>query len=287
MFDIKSPTRFINEQINEIGQWWSWYIREITCQLIITPIAYLLVCIVLYFILKRVNHQAWQLPGPPSKILLVTAHPDDEIMFFGPMIYWLSRFKTTSIYLLCFTNGGHKRRKEELWAAAKIMGIPEANITIIINSELPDDPKVQWPGNIVSENILHYIETYKMNAVVTFDKRGVSGHKNHISLYYAIASLCIENKIPSYCKLYILESVNIIRKYVQLLDLPISLLTSSYWYLVTYEQRQVIHSAMKAHKSQYVWFRKLYMMFSRYTFINTLHEMNALDLEFDLQYDDD
>lgn len=67
------------------------------------------------------------------------------------------------------------------------------------NSELPDDPKVQWPGNIVSENILHYIETYKMNAVVTFDKRGVSGHKNHISLYYAIASLCIENKIPS-CK---------------------------------------------------------------------------------------
>lgn len=44
---------------------------------------------------------------------------------------------------------------------------------------------------------------------------------------------------------------------------------------------------MKAHKSQYVWFRKLYMMFSRYTFINTLHEMNALDLEFDLQYDDD
>lgn len=110
------------------------------------------------------------------------------------------------------------------------------------------------------------------------------------------------------CKLYILESVNIIRKYIQFLDLPISLLTSSYWYLVTYEQRKFIHvsivrkkikiisikrifkflfqTAMSAHKSQYVWFRKIYMIFSRYTFINTLQEVNALDLELDFQLDD-
>lgn len=43
---------------------------------------------------------------------------------------------------------------------------------------------------------------------------------------------------------------------------------------------------MKAHESQYVWFRKLYMMFSRYTLINTLQEVNMLDLELDLQFDD-
>lgn len=34
--------------------------------------------------------------------------------------------------------------------------------------------------------------------------------------------------------------MNIIRKYVQLLDLPISLLSASYWYLVMYDQRKVI-----------------------------------------------
>lgn len=120
------------------------------------------------------------------------------------------------------------------------------------------------------------------------------------------------------CKLYVLESVNIIRKYIQLLDLPISLLSASYWYLVTYEQKRTIkvnwnilshygkiinysfnvanlfpnvifllQSAMAAHKSQYVWFRKLYMIFSRYTFINTLQEVSALDLELDLQFDED
>lgn len=44
-----------------------------------------------------------------------------------------------------------------------------------------------------------------------------------------------------------LESVNIIRKYVQLLDLPISLLSASYWYLVTHEQRQIIKVSQNIH----------------------------------------
>lgn len=155
------------------------------------------------------------------------------------------------------------------------------------STELPDDQTVQWPTDIVAESILQHVENYKINAVVTFDKHGVSRHKNHISLYFAIAAMCIEKKVPSYCKLYVLESVNIIRKYFQLLDLPISLLSAPYWYLVTYEQRQTIRDAMTAHKSQYVWFRKLYMIFSRYTFINTFQEVSALDLELDLQFDDE
>jgi len=130
------------------------------------------------------------------------------------------------------------------------------------SGELPDNQSVQWPTDTVAESILQYIEIYKINAVVTFDKYGVSRHKNHISLYFAIAALCIEKKVPpcqyrsfnwrtnivdwynvsliSDCKLYVLESVNIIRKYIQVLDLPVSLLSASYWYLVTYEQKRTI-----------------------------------------------
>ena len=29
-------------------------------------------------------------------------------------------------------SGGNKRRKEELWACAKLLGIPAANITILM-----------------------------------------------------------------------------------------------------------------------------------------------------------
>ncbi|EFN78659.1 N-acetylglucosaminyl-phosphatidylinositol de-N-acetylase [Harpegnathos saltator] len=285
--DLDYTRHYLSLQINEIVCWWWYYIREMSWQLLIALLAYLCVCIFLYTLLKRVGHAAWQLPGPPSKLLLVTAHPDDEVMFFGPMVYWLTRSKVTEIYLLCLSMGGDRRRIDELWACAKVLGIPESNVTIIMSSELPDNQAVQWPTDEVAESILQYIEIYKINAVVTFDKYGVSRHKNHISLYFAIAALCIEKKVPPYCKLYVLESVNIIRKYIQLLDLPISLLSAPYWYLVTREQRRIIKKAMTAHKSQYVWYRKLYMIFSRYTFINTLQEVSALDLELDLQFDDD
>lgn len=287
MLDLDFSRDYLSMQVNEIICWWWYYIREISWQLLIAVIAYLCVCLCLYSILKRVSHGAWQLPGPPARILLVTAHPDDEVMFFGPLIYWVTKSKASEIYLLCLTTGGNKRRKEELWDCTKILGIPEANVTIIMSTELPDDQNVQWPTEVVAECILQHVESYKINAVVTFDKHGISRHKNHISLYFAIAALCIEKKVPSYCKLYVLESVDIIRKYVQLLDLPISLLSASYWYLVTYDQRKILRNAMTAHKSQYVWFRKLYMIFSRYTFINTFQEVSALDLELDLQFYDE
>ncbi|XP_076375860.1 phosphatidylinositol glycan anchor biosynthesis class L isoform X2 [Megalopta genalis] len=240
MLDFDLIKEYVSLQINEAICWWWYYIKEISWQLLIAVTAYLCVCIFLYSILKKVSHRAWQLPGPPARILLVTAHPDDEVMFFGPLLYWVTKSKASELYLLCLTTGGHKKRKEELWDCIKLLGIPEANVTIVMSTELPDDQNVQWPTEVVAECILQHVETYKINAVVTFDKHGISRHKNHISLYFAIAALCIEKKVPSYCKLYVLESVNIIRKYVQLIDLPISLLTASFWYLVTYDQRKTI-----------------------------------------------
>lgn len=283
---IDSLKEYFYERVNELILWGWWYMNEISWQILIALLAYLCLCTCLYAILKRVNHRAWQLPGSPARILLVTAHPDDEVMFFGPLIYWITRLKTSEIYLLCLSIGGSKVRKEELWDCAKLLGIPEANVTMLMDTELPDSQSVKWPQEVVAQYILNHIESHKINAVVTFDKYGVSGHGNHISLFYGVASLCMEQKVPRYCRLYVLESVNMIRKYTQFLDLPISLLFTSYWYFVTYEQRQTIRAAMTAHKSQYVWFRKLYMIFSRYTFINTLHEVSVVDLELDFQFDD-
>lgn len=51
------------------------------------------------------------------------------------------------------------------------------------------------------------------------------------------------------------------------------------------ETGEVIRSAMRAHKSQYIWFRKAYMFFSRYVFVNTLKEIDVLDLELELETD--
>uniref|UniRef100_A0A6P7HAQ4 N-acetylglucosaminyl-phosphatidylinositol de-N-acetylase-like n=1 Tax=Diabrotica virgifera virgifera TaxID=50390 RepID=A0A6P7HAQ4_DIAVI len=52
------------------------------------------------------------------------------------------------------------------------------------------------------------------------------------------------------------------------------------------KDRSLIHKAMKKHVSQLKWFRRLYMYFSRYMIINTLQQMNLVDIELDLDLED-
>lgn len=40
---------------------------------------------------------------------------------------------------------------------------------------------------------------------------------------------------------------------------------------------------MQAHRSQMVWFRRLYIIFSRYMIINTLREIQISDAELEMQ----
>lgn len=64
--------------------------------------------------------------------------------------------------------------------------------------------------------------------VVTFDNGGVSGHINHRCLHSSVSYLVEEHMLPTQCHAFCLDSVNIVRKYSSLLDLPLSLLCSSY-----------------------------------------------------------
>ena len=54
-----------------------------------------------------------------------------------------------------------------------------------------------------------------------------------------------------------------------------SFLLSQVSYIASLSDWFVIQRAMAAHHSQYVWFRKLYMVFSRYVLINTYEQMNV------------
>lgn len=46
-----------------------------------------------------------ELENEPHRVLLITAHPDDECMFFGPVIQKLSKMKNVQFYLMCLSNG--------------------------------------------------------------------------------------------------------------------------------------------------------------------------------------
>ncbi|XP_055449981.1 N-acetylglucosaminyl-phosphatidylinositol de-N-acetylase isoform X1 [Psammomys obesus] len=168
------------------------------------------------------------LPGAGSRALLVIAHPDDEAMFFAPTVLGLARLEQR-VSLLCFSSGNFYNqgeiRKKELLQSCEVLGIPPSRVMIIDNREFPDHPGVQWDTELVASTLLQHINVNDINLVVTFDAEGVTGHSNHVALYRAVRALHSEGRLPKGCSVLTLQSVNVLRKYVYLLDLPWSLLS--------------------------------------------------------------
>lgn len=54
--------------------------------------------------------------------------------------------------------------------------------------------------------------------MITFDKKGISGHLNHIACYNAISSM----KRAEGLKVFVLETTNIFRKYGSIFDFFVS-----------------------------------------------------------------
>ena len=101
---------------------------------------------------------------------------------------------------------------------------------------------------------------FNASVIVTFDFFGVSGHRNHKS--------CSVITVPENEKVRVLylESISIFRKFWATLDLIPTCLGPKP-FVVAGSWRSV--RAMYYHKSQLVWFRALYIVFSRYMTINS------------------
>ncbi|KAJ7308795.1 hypothetical protein JRQ81_008061 [Phrynocephalus forsythii] len=205
------------------------------------------------------------------RALFVTAHPDDEAMFFAPTLLAVGGAEK---WLLCASAGNYYNqgdiRKKELLESCAVLGIPSSHVTVIDHRDLPDDPSAEWDVQLLSSLILKEVEANQINLVVTFDAGGVSAHANHAALYAAV-------RYPSFlfvqpgCRVLTLETVSLFRKYLSLLDLPVSCLQNrDVLFVLTEEEAEVAQRAMRCHRSQLLWFRHLYVIFSRYMVINTL-----------------
>ncbi|NWU55574.1 PIGL acetylase, partial [Dromas ardeola] len=167
-------------------------------------------------------------------------------------------------------------RKKELEQSCFLLGIPASDVTVIDHRDLPDNPAVEWDTRLLAAFVLKHIEANSINLVVTFDAGGVSGHANHISLYTALRYeyCCFEILIlfPCRgCRVLVLESVNLFRKYTSILDVLLScLLPRDALFILTEEETEQARRAMRCHRSQLLWFRHIYMLFSRYMMINSL-----------------
>ncbi|PRD24831.1 UNVERIFIED_CONTAM: Pigl [Trichonephila clavipes] len=165
-------------------------------------------------------------------------------------------------------------RKEELRQSCKILGIPAGNLIIIEHSffppsQLPDNPEVKWSRLKVSSIILKYVRHLSATVVISFDQSGVSGHLNHIAVYDGLESLIFKGLLSEDCEVYLLKSVFLFQKYLGFLIVPLLYMCVSFSFASTFHDVKTIWKSMKEHKSQFVWFRKLYIVFSQYVYMNT------------------
>jgi N-acetylglucosaminylphosphatidylinositol deacetylase len=199
-----------------------------------------------------------------SAALIVFAHPDDEIMFFLPTILLLQKLGI-SIHFLCLSTGnydglGQTRRKEFELVSCKL-GIVDSEIIDI--QSMQDGPNY-WPAESVSKVVSSYMKKHVgISAVFTFDARGVSDHPNHISVHKGLVHLY--NKERPNWNLFCLTSVGIFRKYCPLIDWCLLPFSRSLW---TLEPTLQSLALMRHYESQNVWFRKLFSIFSRYSYLN-------------------
>ncbi|KAF3930677.1 hypothetical protein ABW19_dt0207856 [Dactylella cylindrospora] len=243
--------------------------------------------------------------SPPLRnrnIVLLIAHPDDEAMFFSPTIQSLtSPPLSNTVQIICFSIGDAEGigsiRQSELLTSASLLGLENVNTTVIVHDHpaLPDSMSRVWPEDLVASLMSGSVGEFerknggkKVDTLVTFDKGGISGHSNHISLLAAARYYIKNYPREGEVLLYTLTTVPIYRKYISIVDAFVTALLrrkdetvdpeyagtgapKSVIYLSGWKEYRTAQKAMtEGHKSQMIWFRWGWITLSRYMVFNDL-----------------
>ncbi|KIJ05126.1 hypothetical protein PAXINDRAFT_93861, partial [Paxillus involutus ATCC 200175] len=227
-----------------------------------------------------------------SRILLLTAHPDDECFFFAPTILALGEDPTRpEIYSLTLSVGDAEglgeTRKEELSRSLDVMGIDHDKRWVIDHPMLQDNMTLQWDASVIAVVIAPYVVKNNITTILTFDTQGISSHPNHYSLPFGawyLVDMLRSTAPETVPRVFSLVTVPTLPKYTGALSsLLIRLNGALEWALAHFTQvdtnRRVVFTsgfseyftairAIQQHKSQLIWFRHLYMAFSSYMWVN-------------------
>ncbi|GAA5940563.1 N-acetylglucosaminylphosphatidylinositol deacetylase [Sporobolomyces koalae] len=241
-----------------------------------TRLLRLFLSLVFAALLLLATHDRWQ-PWTISadladarSVLWVTAHPDDESFFFAPSILNLPRAKR---HLLCLSTGNHDGaghlRQEEIRQSCAVLGIAESNCVALDHPELQDNPTDIWSADLVRREVHEWVRRWNIDAIITFDEYGVSGHANHRALY---TSLRRGLEMP----VYTVRSASVLAKYSSLVLLPAAFVQHLFSTLLVPSRKgtsffasslpsySLARLSFAAHESQARWFRTLFVNASRY-----------------------
>lgn len=142
-----------------------------------------------------------QLPKNKN-ILCIFAHPDDDA--FGPSGTIIKLTKENNLYEVFITNGQSgtnqqtgkkekklgKLRKKEAIEGAKIMGVRKVYFLDYLDAHLCNKLYHE-----VASKIQKIIDNLKINLIITYEPRGVSGHIDHVFVSMVSSFLAKKNKI--------------------------------------------------------------------------------------------
>ncbi|KAA8646014.1 hypothetical protein EYZ11_009666 [Aspergillus tanneri] len=163
-----------------------------------------------------------------TSILYVTAHPDDESLFFSPSLLYRSDDPSVpylkNFYLGNWTNidcegdydGKGQTRRAELKRACSSAGIPADRCVSLDHYELQDNPTQWWKEDLISELVDDHVRRWKADLIVTFDDGGISGHINH----RAVNSGVRYPPLPPYRVSMSKDENNENRKYIESKSIP-------------------------------------------------------------------
>ena len=260
-------------------------------------------------IIKKINDQSLDLlfhgnlhSDNYTSVNLVIAHPDDEIMFFNPLLNVLSNSKETTakIRVVCLSNGdndglGHIRELEledsvkaifhkvsNFYIYSSIqplqprdIGNGKNTLELVIGGMIDGMDQV-WDLEEIYNNYLSPVVTDANPLLITFDHMGVSSHINHITCNKVIRKY--------YQNVIALKTPNFFEKYSSFMLLPYHILKAQYikyihptfpnkqsglFFINTwYDYKASLQKMRINHKSQMVWYRYFWWGLSSLVFYN-------------------
>ncbi|KAF4212834.1 hypothetical protein CNMCM8980_010086 [Aspergillus fumigatiaffinis] len=239
-------------------------------------------------------------------ILFVTAHPDDETLFFSPSITYRRDDPHVQRALLVISSGNYdgigERRREEIHDSCSVLGIVTDRCVVLDNAELQDNPKKWWDEDLIKDLVASHAQKWNVDLIITFDDGGVSGHINHRAVSAGVRKYITST--PHAPPAYTLQSTFLLRKYSSLLDLiptsipfswrilkailtspatgtvdgvhdlsPMEAYNDKVLLVSPWRTYLVSRAAFSQHASQYSWDRSLYLVMSRYMWFNNLNKL--------------
>lgn len=137
-----------------------------------------------------------------------------------------------------------------------------------LGTEIKDGPTNDWPAATVSKVIEHYRERWSIDSIVTFDSVGVSGHQNHKHTHRGVVAHRAEHKDRLGLSYWYLHTAPIYVKYSSWLAVWYYSLVADNSTIFINKNEELVWASMRAHESQLVWFRRLYLLFTSYVYVN-------------------